>query len=223
MRLRSIATAGFTTVAFIVPSAATASADTPQCSIVVPSKIAIDRVEKYVPVRLSANCAASGAVASSWDLIHSTRGWQNFVMFDGTTNEALDVYDVDPPGTYTVQPDIAFRADGTEVPQNTATTRIKLGTRLPAAISRASGRLTFTATARSWSPRVSAWSPRANATVSLRYQAPGAATWSWVKNGTTSSTGQVRLSVTPQSGQYRLVIGETTTAWGTTSITVSGL
>ena len=223
MRLRSIATAVFATVALVVPSGATASAATPECSIVAPTKIAIDREYREVPLQLTSSCAASGTVYAAWDVMHSTKGWQNVAIFENATTAPLDVYDFDPTGSYTLRPAVAFRANYSSVTQNTATTRVKLGSRLPTTITRPSGRLTFTATARTWSPRVSAWSSRANATVSLRYQAPGTTTWTWVKDGTTSSTGQVTLSVTPKSGKYRLVIGETATAWGATSITVSGL
>src|SRR5215213_3305682 len=209
MRLRSAIVAAIAVGAVVAPTGP-ASAATAQCSIVAPTKIVIDREYRAVPLRLSSNCAAAGAVYAEWDFIHSTKGWQNFAVFDGTTTDTLDVYDWDTPvGTYTVRPWEAYTSDFTDLTQNTATTQVKLGSRLAVTATRSSTRLTINGAATVFSPTYSRWYQRANATVALMYLAPGSTTWTWVKNGTTSTTGKVTLTATRKAGQYRLIVKET--------------
>lgn len=221
MRVKPLVVAALAGLACVAP-AVPASAAAAQCSIVAPTKVVIDQPYRGVPLRLSSNCAAAGAVYASWDFVHPREGFSDIAIFDGTTTDTWDLYDWEAPGAYAIRPSAAFRADFSDVTQNTATTTVKLGSRLTATTTRANGQLRFSARATTWSPRTSGWYQRAGAKVSLMYLAPGSSTWTWVKAATTSGSGRVTLSVAPKYGQYRLMVKETATVWAGYSSVVRG-
>ena len=212
MRLKSLVLGALVATGLVVSTGGVASA-AGQCSIVVPSKVTIDQPYRGVPIRLASNCAAAGAEYASWYFMHRSQGRQNVAIFDGTTTDTWDLYDLDPTGVYTVRPVMAYDTNYDDVYQNTPTTTVKLGARLTATATRANGKLTLSTTAKVYSPWTETWAPRAGAKVSLMRKAPGSANWTWVKSATATGTGRVSLSVVPNTGHYRLQIGETASVW----------
>jgi hypothetical protein len=192
------------------------------CSIVAPTKVVMDQAFTEVPLRLSSNCASSDTEYASWDIVHPSQGPTGIAIFDGNTTDTWDLYDWDGPARYSVRPSSAWDSNSDDVTQNTAYITVKLGSRLTATTTRSNGLLTFSAYARTYSPNLSDWYKRAGAKVSIMYLAPGSSTWTWVKAGTTSSSGRVTLSVKPKYGQYRLLIKETDTVWASYSSIVRG-
>jgi hypothetical protein len=182
----------------------------------------LDRALVRVPYRLAGDCLLAGTVYSSWDVVHPADGVAGGLTFDGTTTDSWDLYDWRGPARYTVRPWSALDASAGVIPQNTATTTVKLGAQLSATVTRSADRLTFAASARTYSPTVGDWYRRPGVNVSLMHLAPGSSTWSWVKAATTSSTGRVTISVVPKAGQYRLMVKETDTVWASYSTTVRG-
>lgn len=225
MRLRYLLAVGAAalavTAAIVVPVGGEAAA-AGACSVVAPTKVVLDRAVVEVPYRLAGNCALAGAVYASWDVVHPADGVVGGLTFDGTTTTTWDLHDWMGPTRYTVRPWSAVDAVATLIPQNSALTTVKLGSRLTASASRTAGRLTLTASASTYSPTLSGWYQRPRVNVSVMHLPPGAATWTWVKAAATSSTGRVALSVVPKAGQYRLMIKETPTTWASYSPAVAG-
>ena len=214
MRLKSLVLGAVMATGLVVSSGGSAAAATGHCSIVVPSKVTIDQPYRGVATRLASNCQAVGVTFAAWDFVHPSQGFQHIALFDGTTTDTWDVYDLYPTGTYTVRPSLVQTDDYRDVvTQNTTKTTVKLGARLTATAARANGKLTLSTTAKVYSPWTETWAPRAGAKVSLMRKAPGSATWTWVKSATATSTGRVSLSVVPNTGHYRLQIGETASVW----------
>lgn len=222
MRLTSLVLGALLATGLVVSTEGVASAAPAQCSIVVPSKVTIDQPYRGLTPRLSSNCRAAGVAYASWDFVHPREGFQHIAIFDGVTTDPWDVNDWDPTGVYTVRPSTAYDADYGSVSQNTTKTTVKLGARLTATAKRANGKLTLSTTAKVYSPRTETWAPRSRAKVSLMRKAPGAATWTWVKSATATSTGRVSLSVAPKAGMYRLQVRETASVWAVSSSPVRG-
>jgi hypothetical protein len=221
LRLKSvIAIAAATVAGVLVPTGAASAAGA--CSVVAPTKVTLDQSYEAVSFRLSSNCTSAGTEYASWDVYHPSEGWSDTLIFDGTSRDYWDLYDWEGPARYQVRPSMAFDRNYDDVRQNTAYVTVKLGSRLSATTARSNGRLTFSAYARTYSPRYSDWYKRVGAKVSLMYLAPRSSTWTWVKAATTNSTGKVTLSVVPKYGQYRLMVKETSSVWASYSATVRG-
>jgi hypothetical protein len=222
MRLRSfVAVVGVAAAAVVVPASGTASA-VGTCSVVAPTKVVLDRELVRVPYRLAGDCAVAGTVYASWDVLHPADGVAGGLTFDGTATDTWDLHDWQGPARYTVRPWSALDVSAAVIPQNSATTTVKLGSRLTATVTRSADRLAFAASARTWSPTVGDWSRRPGVNVSLMHLATGSSTWSWVKAATTSGAGRVTLSVAPKAGHYRLMVKETDTVWASWSTVVRG-
>lgn len=221
MRLRSVVAATVAALGVLVVPTSGAAAAGP-CSVVAPAKVALDQPYKEVVLRLGSNCSASGREYASWDILHPTQGGTGIAIFDTNTVDYWDLYDWDGPARYVLRPSSSWDSNSVDLVQNTAYITVKLGSRLSATTSRTSGRLTFSAYARTYSPNMNGWYKRAGAKVSVMYLAPGSSTWTWVKAGTTSSSGRATLSVVPKYGQYRLVIKETDRVWASYSTAVRG-
>ena len=227
-RLRLLAVPIAVALAAAVGPAAPAGADSNSCSIIVPSKVVVDELDEQIPMSLGADCGASYASEVYWGFQHVP--WQNFSGY----SYYFELQPPEPPepwafekhwvqwfsddsliGLYQGTGTGATRADGTPLVQNNPTMTIKYGAQLSQTVmTKTRAQLTLAARATSWSGTAHGWYPRAGATVSLWFRAPGATTWRWVKNATTSSTGRVSVSVTrPAYGDYRLGIKETATVW----------
>jgi hypothetical protein len=219
MRLRSVVVAAVAALGVVVPTSASAAG---ACSIVAPTKVVMDQSYEAVPLRLASNCSSSGTAYASWYIYHPTEGLTGVAIFDGNSRDTWDLYDGEGPARYQVRASSAHDHNYDDVTQNTAYISVKLGSRLTATTSRTSGRLTFSAYARTYSPNMDGWYKRAGAKVAMFYQAPGSSSWSYVKSATTSSSGRVSLSVAPKYGSYRLMIKETDRVWASYSATVRG-
>jgi len=218
VRLRSFAVVvGVAAAALLAPMSGSSSA-AGRCSVVTPTKLVIQEIYREVPVRLSSNCAAADRVYALWNVVHA-KGITDFLEFEANTVDEFGLY---WPGRYTVQPVYAWDSQEVWLEQNTAYVIAKCGSRLTATTSRADGKLIFDAYARFWSSTYQEWQRRPGANVSLMHLAPGATSWTWVKYATTDRAGHVRLSVTPRSGSYRLMIKETDRIWASYSAIVQG-
>lgn len=208
-------------VVALVPSGGTASA-AGTCSVVAPTKVVLDRPAVDVAYRLAGDCAVAGVTYAAWDVVHPADGPVGALTFEGGATDTWQLEDWMGPGRYTVRPWSAVDVDSVLVVQNPAVTTVKLGSRLTATTTRTSGRLTFSASAKVWSPAAGDWSTRPAVNVSVMHRAPGSDTWTWVKAAPTSSAGRVTLSVVPKDGAYRLMVKETGTSWAGYSSAVAG-
>jgi hypothetical protein len=218
VRLRRVVAGTLAALSALVPLDGAAAAG--QCSIVTPTKVVIDEPYLEVPLRLATNCAAAGREYAEWSVVHPSKGMTDILAFDSFTVENWDLYGW--PAHYAVQPTLAGDFNDVALTQNTAHISAKLGSRLTATSTRSNGRLTFSASARTYSPTFADWYKRAGANVSLMHRAPGSSTWTWVTFATTDSSGRVSLSVVPAYGFYRLMIKETATVWASYSPEVRG-
>lgn len=185
------------------------------CNISAPSKVAIVAPYRAVTTSLGSSCYYSDTMYSSWDLYHSTRGWQDIVIFDGTDTDYVDLYDWDPVGTYTFRPSMAVDWDYNNVDQNTRTMVVRLGSRLSAARSRSGKYVTVSGTATRYAPKDSRYGRWANASVVLRQKSCASCAWKTVRTGTTNRYGKVSFKVySPKASYWQLSTKDTGTTWG---------
>ena len=228
MRLRSLVLPAVLAVgaAVIAPAPAQAAV---QCGLIVPTKVVINAAVVESDITLTSGCFTNDADHAYWDFVHMGSGIGFPMQFDA---EALaddnpyfymDWYDDDPMGKWDVMADEAATAGGDPLTQNDAVIQVKYGSKLTAAVTRTSTKLTWAATATQWSGRSHKNVGRPSVTVGLFHQTKTGAAWTYVKSVKTSSTGKATVSVTsPKSGNYRLVIAETPTVWAAYSTTIKG-
>ena len=225
MRLRSIAlpvVLAFA-AAFALPTSAQ-SAST-QCSIVMPTKVAIGAAKVTTPIRVASNCAANDVDMAHWALEHASGAYTplDFVVSVGDTTQRLQWYDDDPMGTWTTSPEAATTAADDPLVQNKTTTRVKYAARLTTRATRTTHALSWAVTASQWSGVAHAYVGRPRVAVSLQYKPAGSSTWRYVKAVRTTSTGLATVSLgSPKSGSYRLAVAETASVWAAYSSPVRG-
>ncbi len=212
-------------VAMTIPSSA--SAGTEQCTVIMPTKVVINAQVVDSPVRFGSNCATNQAVEAWWDLNHSTGNVDSIVFFDdefAAGSSSTEWFDLDPMGRYVIQGSGAYKADASELTQNSPVTVIKYHSRFAGGVTRSStGGLTWSVTAQQWSGRSHAYVGRPKVNVGLFYQATRSTTWTYVKSVTTSSTGKATVTMSaPKSGTYRLKVAETPTVWASYTNAVKG-
>ena len=227
MRLRSLVLPAVLAfgAAVVVPTPAQAAV---QCGLVVPSKVVINAVEVDTDMTLTSACYTNQADHANWDYVHSSSG--SYVDNDFTAADLAESSewiwtwpDDAPMGRWVSEPRGAAQADSDPLTQNTAITYVKYGSKLTAAVTRTSSKITWAATATQWSGRSHKNVARPGVTVGLFHQTKTGAAWTYVKSATTSSTGKATVSLTsPKSGNYRLVIAETPTVWAAYSTTIKG-
>jgi hypothetical protein len=225
MRLRSITLPVVLALAatFALPSAAQ-SAST-QCSIVMPSKVAIGAANVTTPIRVASNCAANDVDMAHWALEHASGAYTplDFVVSVGDTTQRLQWFDDDPMGTWTTSPEAATTAADDPLVQNTTSTRVKYAAKLTTRATRTTKALSWAVTATQWSGRTHAYVGRSRVAVSLQYKATGSTTWKYVKAVRTTSTGRATVSIgSPKAGSYRLAVAETPSVWAAYSTPVRG-
>ena len=212
-------------VALTIPSSA--SAGTEQCTLIMPTKVVINAQVVHSPVRFGTNCAANAADEAWWDLNHSSGNVDSIVFFAdefAAGSSSTEWFDFDPMGRYVIQGAGAFKADASELTQNSPVTVIKYASRLVTKTTRSStGGLTWAVTAQQWSGRSHAYVGRPKVNVGLFYRASGSTTWTYVKSVTTTSTGKATVTMsTPKAGYYRLMVAETPTVWKSYTTPVKG-
>jgi hypothetical protein len=226
MRLRSVVLPAVVVAATAVAIPAPALAAGEQCTIILPTKVVVTAETVTSPVKFGSNCAASETDVAGWDLNHSA-GYVDTIVFaaeefaDGVSS--TDWFDVDPMGRYVIAGAGAYRADETEVTQNSRVALVKYGSRLVTTVTRTRTGLSWAVTAQQWSGRSHAYVARPRVTVGLFHQTSTSAAWKYVKSVTTTSTGRATVSLgTTKTGNYRLVVAETPTIWASYSKSVRG-
>jgi hypothetical protein len=226
MRLRSIALPVAIACATAVALPSPAQSASSQCSVVMPTKVAIGAATVTTPIRVASNCAANDVDMAHWGLEHSSgRGYTplDFVVSVGDTSQRLQWFDDDPMGTWTTAPEAARTAADDMLTQNRATTRIKYASRLATRVTRTSKGLSWAVTATQWSGRSHAYVGRPRVSVGLFHKATGSTTWKYVKAVRTSTTGRAKVSLGAlKPGSYRLSVAETPTVWAAYSSSVRG-
>lgn len=223
MRLRSVVPAVLAVATALAVVPASASAAPSECSVVVPTKVVVDREVVVSPVRVASNCSWNEMEFAHWTLHHATGEHIPLTFADFRGSRSVTWYDDDAKGTWTTRPVEAHRSDGSLLTQNSATTRVKYGARLGASVTRSGTAMTWTAAASQWSGAHHRWVPRPRVRVALFHQPSGSTTWRYVTSRTTSGTGRATLGLrTPRTGTYRLVTGETPTVWASYSRPVRG-
>ena len=227
VRLRTLVvpTAFALAAAVGLPSPASAAA---QCGLIMPTKVVINASEVDTDMTLTSGCFTNEADHAYWDYTHNSTGWGAPMNFEsGDLALGPDWYitwdDFQPMGNYSLTPVECKTAGGVDLTQNSVVTKVKYGSKIAATVTRTSTKLTWAATATQWSGRAPTNVARPGVTVGLFHQTSSSAAWTYVKSGTTSSTGKATLSLTsPKAGNYRLVIAETPTVWAAYSSTVKG-
>lgn len=224
MRLRSLVLPAVLAFGVTVVAPAHAQAAV-ECGLVVPSKVVIDAPQVETPMRLTNGCYANGAVSASWELKRSNSDRPVEDVFELGDGQALTrTWRDDAPGEWYWKPRLdAVTADGRALSQNYASVDVKYASELATAVTRTKSGLTWKATATQWSGRSHKEVARAGVRVGVFHQPTSRSAWTFVKSVRTSSTGRATVSITrPETGNYRLVVGETPTVWAAYSRVVKG-
>ena len=200
---------------------------TPHCSLVMPTKVVIGAKTTRMNFSIASNCRTNAADHAYWNFVHATKGGGWELRFESADlrypNWYLDWPDGAPMGAWALRSAGAERADGIELPQNSATVQAKYASRIAAGVTRTSNSLSWAVTATQWSGSKHAWSPRPKVTVGLFHLPTGGTTWKYVKSVTTTSTGKATVALSSlKTGSYRLSVGETPTVWASYSTPVRG-
>jgi hypothetical protein len=226
MRFRSVvlpAAVALTAVAAVPSSALAAS----QCALVMPTKVVVNQQTERMDFNLTASCQTNSADHAYWDLTHSN-GTGGPLHFESADIEQryfyIEWYDTDAMGNWHLTPEGAAQADGDPLTQNSATIKVKYGSRFVSKVTRSStGALSWAVTAQQWSGRAHTWVGRSKVNVGLFHLPTGSTTWKYVKSVTATSTGRATVTLgAPKSGSYRLMVGETPTAWASYTTPVKG-
>jgi hypothetical protein len=229
MRRRSAVLSAVLAVAAASVPAGPASARA-QCGLVMPAAVVVDAPTVQTDVTLTSGCYANEADHAFWDLIHpGSGGFRRPVDFESAEiaegpHGHQQWSDIEPMGNWYLEPFGAETADGSDLTQNAAITRVKYASRLSTTVTRSTtGALSWSVRATQWSGRAHAYVGRSRVTVGLFRRPPGTTTWKYVTSVTTSRTGRSTVAVErPGEGSYRLVVGETPSVWPSYSRAIRG-
>lgn len=211
------------TAASLVPLglvAAPSAHAAPACNISVPSKVAITQPYTPITATFSYGCHAY-SVSAWWDVMHSRKGWEGSFHYDGSTKDVYDFYaDWDPLGTYTLRPDFAYDFDYDDMPQNTRTMTVKLGSRQYISTSRSRSTVTIAGTTTRYSPTNERFAALPRTRVYLQSKSCSSCAWKPVTSTTTNRYGKVTFKRTSSSARYwRLKTVDNSNTFGRTSAT----
>ena len=82
----SLAALSALVLATVIPAGPASAVPGGSCSIVVPQNVSIVRPYTVITGSLASDCATSGAVFASWDLVHSYYGPSDLFIFDPAGN-----------------------------------------------------------------------------------------------------------------------------------------
>lgn len=187
------------------------------CSLYVWTKVAITSPYREVPVRLGPNCASAGVDYASWDAYHPTQGFQDIVIFDGTTTDIVDLYDFASLGRWTWRPNGASDPYYNDVAQNQPTTDVRLGSRAPLAVTRSGSTVRVTTKPTRYAYSVRAFVPWTGVRGTVQYRTSSTAPWVGLKYVYPTSTGASFTYTTNAVRDYRVVYPDATHIWGATS------
>lgn len=205
-----------------VPTAPPASAyPGGSCSIVVPTTVSIDRPYKLIPARLAANCSASGATFSTWDVRHSYYGPSDMFLFDNTNSDTVSFYDWEHYGTYYVEPGYSHDGDFNYLTVNTRSYVVKSASQAGIRATRAGSYVTVGVGAAYYSPTTSAFRMWGNERVQIQYRTPNTSTWRTLRNVYTASNGLAAYRFyAPKARFYRAVTTPNSVIWSQRSIAI---
>ena len=224
MRLLSLlAAAGLVTggVVAAAPAASAAPAATTAgtCSMYVTSRFSIGQPYRAITVPEGPNCAAAGVVDAAWLAYHPTQGPVNGALYEsGARSTTVDLYDDMPIGRWTWRPQGAYDANDNLVSQYTTYTDVRLATYGRVTPTRSGTKVNVKTTAmRYWQggSKFIGWS---GARGQIQYRTPGTTTWHGLKDVYSTSTGTYSYTYTTSAVRdYRVVFGDISTMWGSTS------
>jgi hypothetical protein len=227
-RLRALAVLATTALAVTValPGSA-ASATVPGCHLSGPTKVVVDSPSEEVTWGFGPDCMEvtnGGGATATWELFDPSDTLVHTIGVEIPDplayEDSLAFADTDPMGQYVIRP---TGIDPSWLTQNYMGLEVRYASALTATVTRTSSTLTWHATATQWSGRSHATVVRPDVRVGLFHQVTSRSAWQFVKSVRTSSTGRATLSLSrPESGNYRLVIGETKTVWAAYSRTIAG-
>lgn len=218
-KLATLVAAGVTAVITIGlgPAAPAQAAGT--CSLIVPSKIRIAQPYQAVTARLSSNCSQANTEAAAWDLYHPTEGFNDILIFDGTSTATWDVYDDwVTPARYTWRPAGAFDPNYDEVAQNQPTTDVRVGSSAAIYTSRSGSYVTITTSSARYAYSLSKWVRWGGVRGTIQYW--GTNGWTNMKYAYQNSNGYYTYRFyAPKGRSYRVVFPDSSGIWGSTSAT----
>jgi hypothetical protein len=191
------------------------------CSVVLPSKLTVDAPYKRFTARLGSDCASSGKDYASWDVDHSYYGPDDILIFDtGQSTAVWEFYDWDHLGTYYLRPSFAYDADSNQLPQNTLTTSVRLGSRLTLTTARTGQFVTLRSAATRFTPSADRFRPWVGNPMALYRRANGATAWHYFRTVRTNKSGQISARFKQASAlYYQARTADTSTTWGRVSLT----
>jgi hypothetical protein len=189
------------------------------CSVVVPSKVSIDRPYKKITAYRGSNCTSAGVVYASWEGYHSATGFQDMLIFDGTSYDYWDVYDWDlKPGLVTWRPSTAYDASYNDVPQVTAYSDVRAGSAAKISATRVGSTVTLKTAALYYYAPWSAYRGWPGAKIQLQYRNSSTGTCYYLKNVYTSSAGTASYTFNYSKARYyRAMVAGNTTIWNSSS------
>jgi hypothetical protein len=197
------------------PAAATGA-----CSLYVPSRIAVAQHYRAIGVRLGSNCVAAGVSWANWDGYHPTQGLEEILIFDGSTTEYWDLYDWDAPlGRWTWRPEGAYKSNFEDVYQyGPYYTDVRLASYGRATATRSGSKVNVRSVAMRYWTAESRFIGWAGARGQLQYRVPGTTIWRGLKEVYSYSNGAYSYTYTTnQVRDYRVVLYDYSTIWGSTS------
>ena len=219
MRLLSLlAAAGLVAGGAVAAAPAASAAGT--CSMYVPSRFSIGQPSRAITVPEGPNCAAAGVVEAYWLAFHSSQLKPVYIAKYLNSSRSITVKLVDtmPIGRWTWIPNGAFNANHTYVNQYTYYTDVRLATYGRVTPTRSGTKVNVKTTAmRYWQggSKFIGWS---GARGQIQYRTPGTTTWRPLKDVYSTSTGAYSYTYTTSAVRdYRVVFGDISTMWGSTS------
>ncbi len=186
------------------------------CSVVLPSRLAVDAPYERFTARLAGDCAASGSEYASWDVEHPYYGWSSIFIFDpGASSDDWEFYDWEHLGSYVLRPSMAHDADYNDLSQNTVTTSVRLWSRLYLTSARAGTKVTLRSAATRYTPSAEGFRAWAGAPVHLYSRTCGSCKWKYFRMLRTNSLGQASTVVSQRSARYyQARTADVGTTWG---------
>jgi hypothetical protein len=219
MRLLSLlAAAGLIAGGAVAAAPAASAAGT--CSMYVPSRFSIGQPYRDITVPQGPNCAAARVVEAFWFAYHPTKGDVGLGAGyqDSARSTKITLVDTMPIGRWTWQPSVAFDANFHDVYLYTTYTDVRLASYGRVTPTRSGTKVNVKTTAmRYWQGghKFIGWS---GARGQIQYRTPGTTTWRALKDVYSTSTGAYSYTYTTSAVRdYRVVFGDVSTMWGSTS------
>lgn len=213
MRRAAAVVAATAFLATLLPASPSSAADRCAVSVDLPSKVTIDRSYKEIKVVLKDPCKK---VDWAGFPLYGPEGAEEYFSFDGTSTDYWDVYDwYTSVGALKTRDSVAFDRSYDELPVTEKTTTVKLGTKGTISSKRSGSKVTLDVTAKGYNLDASAFKSWNHPSATIQYAS--GSTWKTLKKVALKS-GRGSYTYTQSSKRtYRLVLGETTRNWGTTS------